>query len=142
MRTCLASVGLLLLACGSTTDKNKDGIADGVQTPGDVSTVGPSTPIGTVSGQVLKIDFSPLDGVAVSVIIGGTADADGTAYKATTDADGTFAVRGLPGGAQGQLTLSKMGFATARVSVLVPAAAGNFPIDNGNSNVGAIALTD
>ncbi len=142
MRTCLTIVGLLLLACGSTTDKNKDGVADGVQTPNDVSVVEPSTPIGTLSGQVLKADLTALDGVTVTVIMGGTGDADGTAYKATSDSTGAYAIGGLPAGSSGQVTLTKTGFATARATAIVPATAGNFPIDNGNANLGAIALTD
>jgi hypothetical protein len=140
MRIRLAVI-CLLVACSSGTDKNGDGIVDGVRAPDSVSEIAPSTPIGTLSGQTLNTDFSPLDGVTVTAIVGGAMAPDGTAFKTTTKADGSFAIQGLPAGAQVQVSLDKALYATVRLSTTVPAAAGMFPIDNGNANVGVIAMT-
>jgi hypothetical protein len=140
MRILLAAV-CLLVACSPGTDKNGDGIVDGVRSPDSVSEIAPSTPIGTLSGQTLNTDFTPLDGVAVTAIVGGATAPDGTAFKTTSKADGSFALTGLPAGAQVQVTLEKALYATLHVSATVPAAAGMFPINNGNANVGVIAMT-
>jgi hypothetical protein len=140
MRTRLLAF-CLLLACGTPADKNGDGIADGVRTPTDVSQVAPSTPVGTLSGQTINTDFTPLDMVDVTAIVGGAVGTDGMPFHTTTKADGSFYFQNLPAGAQVQVTLTKAGYATARLGVTVPAAAGMFPLDNGNANVGVVALT-
>ncbi|MBK7858530.1 MAG: carboxypeptidase regulatory-like domain-containing protein [Archangiaceae bacterium] len=129
------------VACGSGTDANHDGIADGVVSPDSVSMVAPSTPVGTLSGQVLGTDFKPIEGVAVTVLVGGASDGEGNVFKASTDNEGTWAVKLVPAGANAQVTLGKAGYSTARVSAFVPATAGNFPINNGNANVGTVLLT-
>ncbi len=130
----------LAAACGGGTDANKDGIVDGVYSPDSVSQIAPSTPIGTLSGQVLKTDFAGLDGVKVTVIIGGIASADGTAYTATTDNDGIWAVKGLPAAANAQVVFTKENYVSLRLQATVPGAAGNFPVNNGNGNVGTVLL--
>jgi hypothetical protein len=141
MRRALLLLSAIACSCGSPTDANHDGIADGVHSPDSVSLVAPSTPVGSISGQVLDMKFGPLDGVAVDVLIGGTASDDGTMFHVNSDGKGNFAVKGLPAGGFAQVTLSKSGYATARATTLVPAAAGNFPIDNGNGAVGTVLLS-
>jgi hypothetical protein len=131
-----------IAACGGNADKNHDGIADGTQSPNSVSLIAPSSPVGTISGQILTATLKGLDGVDVSAVIGGNADVDGMPYTTKTDGTGSFAIKGVPAGATAQVTISKSGYATARTAVVVPGAAGNFPINNGNANVGAIVLTD
>src|SRR5262245_52594208 len=125
MRTLLATL-CVLLACGNPADKNGDGIADGVRTPSDVTQVAPSTPVGTLSGQTVNSDFTPLDLVDVQVIVGGGSGPDGTPFKTASKADGSFAIQNLPAGSTVQVTLSKMGYATAHLSAQVPGAAGMF----------------
>lgn len=129
------------LACGGGTDANRDGIVDGVRSPDSVSQIAPSSPVGTLSGQVLTTDFKPLEGVSVSVLLGGASDAEGNTFKTTTDNEGLWSVKLLPAAATAQVTLTKMGYATARVSAFVPGNAGNFPVNNGNGNVGTVLLT-
>jgi hypothetical protein len=131
----------LAAACGTGTDANKDGIADGIRTPDSVSQVAPSTPVGSLSGQVLGTDFKGLDGVKVTVIVGGIADADGVAFEGTTDNQGIWSVKGLPAAASAQVLFTKTDYATARINAVVPGAAGNFPVNNGNGNLGTILLT-
>jgi hypothetical protein len=141
MRTRLITF-CLLLACGTPVDKNGDGIADGVKSPDTVQQVAPSTPIGTISGVVVKADNTPLDMVDVVAVVGGQMTPDMMAFKTQSKPDGSFFFQGVPAGAQVELTLSKMAFTTARINVTVPAAAGTVPLDNGNANAGIIQLVD
>ena len=130
---------LACAACGTPpVDANKDGIADGIQTPNTVSVVAPVSPVGTVSGQVLDTRFQPLEGVNVSLATGGTP---AVFAKTTSTADGAFNFAGVPAGASVTLLLSKVGFGAVRLTTSVPAAAGQFPLDNGNANVGPVLLT-
>lgn len=134
---------IALAACSPPpTDGNKDGIADGVRVPTDVSLVAPSSPVGAVSGQVVNSKFLPLDGVSVVLVIGGKTDGTGLSYKATTDGEGNFAFKDVPAGANGEVLASKQGFGSVRVGVTVPAAAGNFPLNDGNANVGMLMLME
>jgi hypothetical protein len=141
MRKSLAFTCSVLLACSGSQDANNDGIVDGVRTPDNVSQVAPSSPVGTISGQVLKTDFMPLDTVHVQVTVGGTERPDGAAYSADTDSGGNFAIKNVPAGGEALVTVSKALYATARFKVSVPAYAGNFPLNNGNADVGAVLLT-
>lgn len=134
MKRILIACTVMALAACSGKDENGDGIADGVVSPNSVSQVAPSTPVGTVSGQVLKLDKSPLDGVKVTLIVG-----DQT-LTANTNASGAYSFTKVPAGAQASLTFEKAGYVTARAGGTVPSSAGNFPINNGNLNGGQIAL--
>jgi hypothetical protein len=129
---------LVALGCGGAQDANNDGIADGVREPDTISVVAPSTPKGTVSGQVLTTRLTPLPETKVSMTIG-SADA---AIETTTDANGNFLFKNVPGGAQVLLTVSKGGYSTLRASTTVPSSAGNIPINDGNASVGPITLTE
>jgi hypothetical protein len=134
-------VCIFAVACGGGTDANRDGIIDGIHSPDSVSQVAPSTPVGTVSGQVLTTDFKPLDGVNVTVIIGGASDSDTNVFKAVTDNEGVWSVKNVPAAAVAQVTLTKMAYATGRMQITVPGNAGNFPVNNGNGNIGTVLLT-
>jgi len=132
----MAIVPFLVVGCGGSEDLNGDGIADGVQEPNNVSVVVPATPVGTVSGQVLTTQQRPLAGANVAMTIGSA-----TVAPVTTDADGNFSFKNVPGGAQVLLTFSKDGFASLRSSSIVPDAAGNVPINNGNASFGPVLLS-
>src|SRR4051794_21452503 len=103
----LSAVGALA-ACGPQ-DANGDGIADGIRTPDTVTEVAPSTPVGTVSGQVLNSRFQGLAGVDVTLNVGAVGTTDST-MKASTDADGFYAFKGVPAQTQILITMSKAGF--------------------------------
>ncbi|WP_257462790.1 carboxypeptidase-like regulatory domain-containing protein [Archangium lipolyticum] len=131
---------LLVIGCKGPDDVDQDGIVDGVREPDTVSVVAPANPKGTVSGQVLTTRMEPLSGVSVGMTIGSaTTDKPVTA---TTDASGNFMFTNVPAGSNVLLTISKQGYATLRTSALVPSNAGNIPINNGNANIGAVALTE
>ncbi len=134
----MALVPFLMVGCsGDPEDANGDGIADGIQDPNNVSVVVPATPKGTVSGQVLSTSLAPLPDVNVSLTIGGaTADSK----KTTTNAEGNFAFRDIPAGAQVLVTVAKQGYASLRATSTVPAQAGNVPINDGNASFGPITL--
>ena len=132
-------VTCLLAGCGPQ-DLNKDGIADGVKEPNSVSLVAPSTPIGTLSGQVLTTRLTPLEGAKVSLAVGSRAGEVAVA-PTSSDASGNFTFTGLPAGAQVMATISKDGYATMRATAIIPSAAGNFPINDGNSVIGPFTLT-
>ncbi|MFL5345525.1 MAG: carboxypeptidase-like regulatory domain-containing protein [Hyalangium sp.] len=134
----MALVPALMFGCSSPEDANGDGIADGVQDPNNVSVVVPSTPKGTVSGQVLTTQQKPLGGANVSLTVGSSA----TAKTATTDEAGNFTFQDVPAGAQVLLTFSKDGFASLRASSVVPDSAGNVPINNGNASFGPVLLSE
>jgi hypothetical protein len=129
---------LVLTGCGTpVTDDNKDGVADGIRNPDNVSVVAPSTPKGTVSGQVLTTRLTPLSEATVDMTIGSASG-----RKATTDANGNFSFDDVPAGAQILLTISKPNFATLRATSTVPSSAGNIPINNGNASFGPVALAE
>lgn len=132
----------ILAACGAPPDTNKDGISDAVRNPDSVTQVAPTTPVGTVSGVVVNTKFVGLDGVNVTLVLGGNSDGMGSAYKATTDAEGNFSFKNVPAGGTAQVTVSKAGYGSARTSVTVPASTGNFPLNNGNGNAGYLVLTE
>ena len=131
---------LVLVGCQGPEDKDGDGIIDGVRTPDSVSVVAPATPKGTVSGQVLNSRQEPMTDASVTLTIGSATTDAPVATK--TDAAGNFMFSGVPAGSQVLATISKQGFATARISVTVPSAAGNIPINNGNANVGSVSLAE
>lgn len=132
----MAVLPLLAWGCGSPTDADNDGVADGIRNPNNVSVVVPSTPKGTVSGQVLGTNLQPLEGVTVAMTIGSQA----SGKTATTDPSGNFVMTDVPAGAQVLLTFSKSGFATLRATSTVPSAAGTVPINNGNASFGPVTL--
>jgi hypothetical protein len=133
----MALVPFLMVGCGDPEDANGDGIADGIQDPNNVSVVVPATPKGTVSGQVLTTQQKPLVGASVSMTIGSA-----TVQPVTTDQDGNFSFKDVPGGAQVLLTFTKDGFASLRASSIVPDSAGNVPINNGNASFGPVLLSE
>lgn len=98
----------------------------------------PATPKGTLSGQVLSSKLTPLSGADVSLTLGSAV----ASKKVATDADGAFAFTGLPGGSQILVTVSKPGFASLRSTAVIPAAAGNFPLDGANVSVGPFTLAE
>ncbi|RKH37587.1 carboxypeptidase-like regulatory domain-containing protein [Corallococcus sicarius] len=133
----MAVLPLLVGGCGSDeTDANNDGVVDGIRDPNNVSVVVPSTPKGTVSGQVLGTNLMPLADVTVSMTIGSQT----SPKTATTDAAGNFVMTDVPAAAQVLLTFSKTGYATLRATSTVPAEAGTVPINNGNASFGPITL--
>src|SRR5579871_758522 len=141
MRRVLVGIGALLAcACGSKSP-NKDGITGGNQSPNNVTLVAPSTPRGTLSGQILTAELTALAGATVTVSVGEPASDVGGTWSATADTQGNFTVQFLPAGSQATVTATANGYATVRTQVFIPDTAGNFPIDNGNASVGPLMLT-
>jgi carboxypeptidase family protein len=135
------AVVLPLLVVGCTPeDKDGDGIADGVRDPDSVTVVVPANPQGTVSGQVLNTRMEPLADATVKLTIG-SATAE-KPFEKKTDSSGNFLLTNVPAGSEVLVTISKEGHATLRASALVPSHAGNIPINNGNANIGAVALAE
>lgn len=133
-----AVIPVLAMGCGDEmVDANGDGIADGVQTPDNVSVVVPAKPKGTVSGQVLTAEQQPLAGATVALTIGSAL----ASTSATTDASGNFAFKDVPGGAQVLLTFSSPGYVSLRAVSTVPNEAGNIPINDGNASFGPVVLS-
>ncbi|RKH65411.1 carboxypeptidase-like regulatory domain-containing protein [Corallococcus aberystwythensis] len=133
----MAVLPLMVWGCGDATDADNDGVADGIRDPNNVSVVVPSTPKGTVSGQVLSTTLQPLADVTVAMTIGSQP----TGKSATTDGSGNFVMTDVPAGAQVLLTFSKTGYSTLRATSTVPSAAGTVPINNGNASFGPVTLT-
>jgi hypothetical protein len=131
-----------MLGCSGEdlVDNDKDGVADGIREPDTISVVAPSTPKGTVSGQVLTTRLTPLSEVTVAMTIGSATA--GTPIQANTDAEGNFMFKDVPAGSQVLLTVTKAGYSTLRAVTAVPSSAGNIPINNGNASVGPITLTE
>lgn len=143
MKRLLVGSSLLFLACGpASNDANKDGIVDGVRNPDSVTQVAPSTPVGTVSGQVLTSRLTPLSGATVSVNIGARVDPANKPYVATTDDQGKFMFTGLPAGSRLTVSMTKTGYGTVSTQTTIPVAGGNFPINDANADVGAFALLE
>ncbi len=135
----MALMPLLVMGCGDElVDANNDGIADGVNQPGSVTAVAPATPVGTVGGQVLSTRYLPMDGVDVTMTIGGAL----LGSKAVTDATGSFSFKDVPAGSRVLLTFSKAGFVTARATAVIPSQAGNVPINNANANFGPVMMAE
>src|SRR6476659_7251949 len=103
----LSAVGALA-ACGPQ-DTNGDGIADGIRTPDSVTEVAPSTPVGSISGQVLNSRFQGLAGVNVTIDVGAVTTTDAT-MKTTTNEEGFYAFKGVPAQTQILVTMQKDGF--------------------------------
>jgi len=140
--SCVFLACLTLTACAKFVDANGDGIADAEQNgraPDTVSLVAPSNPVGTLSGVVVNSLQVGIESVDVTLVLGEGADASHT-WKTQTTRDGAFFFKDLPAGAVGQVILSKTGYSGARFNAAVPGAAGNFPINDGNGNVGVITL--
>jgi len=134
-----AVIPVLAFGCGDEmVDANGDGIADGVQTPDNVSVVVPAKPKGTVSGQVLTTKQQPLAGATVTLTIGSEFPTN----TATTDPSGNFSFKDVPGGAQVLLTFSMNGYAPLRAVGVVPNQAGNIPINDGNASFGPVVLSE
>lgn len=145
----LAVVSLMLLNCGGSTGEESgsgpdarfvtfmEGLPTLVETDAGTPTSGvqePSTPTGTVSGQVLDTRFAPLAGVDVALSAGPRH------LSTTTAADGTFSFSDLPAGAELLVSLQKAGYAATRVPVTINAEAGAYPLGNGNALVGPLML--
>lgn len=131
---------LALAACGgghpsSGQDLNGDGIDDPVNplVPDSITQVAPSSPKGKVSGRVLTMKGTPISDAEVTV-------SGPSAGKATTDASGLFQVDNITGGSVVGVFVTKAGYAPAWTTTVVPAAAGNFPLNDGVAFVGDIAL--
>lgn len=137
----LSLCAIAVASCGPT-DENGDGIADGILTPDTVTAVAPSTPIGSLSGQVMDTRFGPLADANIALNVGGLTGDDDAPLTTTSNAEGFYSIRGLPAGAQVLVTITKAGYATARSTVTIPSAAGNFPINNGNASVNPVLLTN
>src|SRR4051794_15743217 len=97
---------MLVTACGPT-NKNKDGIADGVRAPTSIVLAAPSTPTGTISGQVLDTTLAALPGASVSLSGSYLVGADGGTLSTLTDANGLWTFGGVPAGGDIQVTISK-----------------------------------
>ncbi len=134
-----AAALLALSACATKEDKNGDGIVDGLQEPNSVSQVAPSTPVGTISGVVINSLNVGIEGVQVVMVLGDGADATKT-YNTTTNLQGAYSFKDVPGGSGAQLLFSKTGYSNARLNGSVPGAVGNFPINDGNGNAGVLTL--
>jgi len=132
----------LLWGCGPT-DANGDGITDNVRDPNNVTLVGPSTPTGTVSGQVLDSHLAPLAGATVRINVGGRTTPDAGVpgeLEAITDSAGNWSVDRIPAGGSVLVTISNAGYSTVRTTATVPAATGDYPMSNANANVGPYVL--
>lgn len=91
----------------------------------------PSSPVGAVAGKITSLkDGTALANVKVSVL---HVDDQGAASQstATTGADGTFAIGGLPAGTTYRVRYELQGFVPRFHDVEIPAAAGNYPQGNG-----------
>lgn len=138
MKRILIACTVMALAACSGKDENGDGIADGVVSPDSVQTVAPSTPVGTISGQTVKLDGTALEGVKVTMILGGKT------LTANSGSTGAFSFTNIPAGGVGQLILEKQGYATVLLDGAAPASTsmyyGGFPLNNGNGNLGQIGM--
>lgn len=135
----LMACAVFAFACAPIVDENGDGIADGTRAPDTTSLIAPSNPVGTISGVVVNSNQAPIEGVNVTLVLGDGADASHV-RKGVTNGDGAFAFKDVPASAEGQVLLSKTGYSNARLSAFVPGNAGNFPINDGNANVGVVTL--
>ncbi len=127
-----------LVACSpSLADANKDGIADGVRAPDNVTQVAPSTPTGTITGVVTTTKFAAIPGANVLLVLG-----SGFTTAVPSGADGAFRFTNVPAGSTGQLLISKDTFGTVRVPVSVPAGGVNVPISDANGSAGVILLLE
>jgi hypothetical protein len=140
----LAAALLLATAssCAPSADANKDGIVDGVRSPDSVTAIAPSSPTGTVSGQIVDTLMRPLANADVQLVLGEPKATDAVSYKTTTDANGKFGFLAVPAGSGAVVIASKPLYGTVRVNASVPAAAGQFPLNNGNASVGTLVLTE
>ncbi|MBI5546507.1 MAG: hypothetical protein HY901_21715 [Deltaproteobacteria bacterium] len=127
---------LFVAACGSSSfeDKNGDGIGD----PEDpsivdsVTQVAPSSPKGRVSGRIQTIQGAALP---ATVTISGP---DG--ITVTCNADGLFVAERITAGSTVGVFVKMDGYAPAWTTATVPAATGNFPLNDGEAFVGTISL--
>ncbi|HEY3452131.1 MAG TPA: carboxypeptidase-like regulatory domain-containing protein [Myxococcales bacterium] len=130
----------VLAACGGKTgsgqDLNKDGIDDPTNplVPDSVTVVAPSSPKGRVSGRVTEMTGKAM--AEADVVI---SSPDAT-EAAKTDANGVFVVQNVTAGSLVGVFVSKAGFAPAWTTAIIPVAAGNFPLNNGEAFVGTISL--
>ena len=86
----------------------------------------PSQPLGSIVGVVTSLRTgAPLSGVSVSVPGQG-----GGLVTASTDASGAYALRGLPAGAPYSVRFSTTGYVPGFGYAMIPAVAGDFPIDS------------
>ncbi len=125
-----------LLACGSSPDDaDGDGFADGVYAPNNVTVVTPVKPVGHVIGTV--VDFTtgvPIPGAQVALV------GAGLSLAFTTDGQGAFQFGPVPA-TRYALRTAVAGYEEALVTAVdVPAAAGDFPLDNASVFVGPIGL--
>jgi hypothetical protein len=91
-------------------------------------------PTGIVGGVILDASNElPLGGATVTVFAG-----DHQEVK-TTEADGRFAVSGVPSG-NFIMSVQQMGYVTAQITDVLPGAVGNFPVVNPQRTVGPVGL--
>lgn len=129
---------------GCVVDKNHDGLPDGQRDPTKVIQQGPSTPGGSVSGQVLGSDLNGLSGVTVTVTLPSdtpSSNGAGAPLTATTDSRGFWAVTGVPGNSQVLATFSKDGYTRLSTPVNVPGQVATQPLSNGNGFAGRWILS-
>ncbi len=102
---------------------------------GNDVTLGGSEAKGSVGGVVLDgtAGFPALSGATVTVIAGGNT------YTATTDMNGTFAVRDVPSGSV-VVKLSSPDHFDAYFAGTLASNAGNFPVSNASLTVGPIVM--
>ena len=98
----------------------------------------PSTPVGSLSGQTVKLDGSPLEGVKVTLILGSKT------LTANSGSTGAFSFTNIPAGGQSQLLLEKQGYSSVTLNGAVPGSTsmyyGGFPLNNGNGNLGQVGM--
>lgn len=97
----------------------------------DVTEVAPSTPKGRITGKVLDLQGQPLAGVEVRGSNGATA---------VTAETGLFALDSIAAGSSVGLTFRLSGYSTGYATAVVPASAGNFPLNGGEAFVGPLRL--
>lgn len=124
-------------ACGGGVDKNGDGIADtdpnSAPSPDSITTVAPSSPKGRISGRVTNLQGAGLANA--------TVDLSGPEkVQVKTDDKGFFSADKLSAGSTLGVFVSMTGYAPAWTTATIPAAAGNFPINDAEAFVGVIAL--
>lgn len=124
MRRLTPSLALAFAAaCGSSPSlKNPSSVG--------ITQVAPSTAHGSVTGYVLDAKRAPIAGATAHLV-----DSD-FAGDAKTDADGRFAFHNVPAGGIAYVTATMDGYSTSMAAGLVPATAGNVPIDDAGLVVG------
>ncbi len=138
MKRLLSLVTVLAVAgCGAPKydDKNGDGVGDPTdpRNVDSVTMVAPTSPKGRISGRIQNLRGEGLTGVEITV-------SGPTPTKAQSAENGLFAVEKLTAGSNVGVLFSMANYAPAWTYTTVPAAAGNFPLNDGESFIGVITL--